>query len=211
MPYASTRFCDLTHAHVGAYRRAWRRHLERVLADFPPDLIHVHHVWLLGALVKDVAPEVPVVTHCHATGLRQMELCPHLRAEVCAGCARNDRFVVLTARHADALVDSARGCPRAWACVRRRPLGLHLACGLPARRGGVGRNPPLMPPGRCRGSITPGAWWPMADEIALCGPGAPDGLRFHSNVAPFRYAVRRAVWVMAVITAQPVGDVNPAR
>ena len=53
----------------------------------------------MGSLVKKVAPSVPVVSHCHATGLRQMELCPHLAAEVAGGCARNDRFVVLHEIH----------------------------------------------------------------------------------------------------------------
>jgi len=105
MPYASTRFCDMNDAQVHAYRRAWSRHLETLLAEFTPDVIHSHHVWLLSAVLKDLVPEIPVVTHCHATGLRQMVSCEHLRDAVCAGCARNDRFVVLTERHADALVD----------------------------------------------------------------------------------------------------------
>lgn len=105
MPYPSTRFSAMSGAQVSRYQDAWRRHLGRVVAGFQPDLIHSHHVWLLSALLRDVAPGVPVVTHCHATGLRQMELCPHLRETVCAGCARNHRFVALTARHARDLVE----------------------------------------------------------------------------------------------------------
>ena len=105
MPYPSSRFSALSPAQLDAYRAAWRRHLGRVIDRFRPDLIHGHHVWLLSALLKDVAPGVPVVTHCHATGLRQMSLCPHLADEVRAGCARNDRFTVIHAGHADALVE----------------------------------------------------------------------------------------------------------
>jgi glycosyltransferase involved in cell wall biosynthesis len=95
MPYPSSRFAALSQAQLAAYRGAWGAHLERVLADFEPDLIHSHHLWLLSSLVKDVAPTVPVVVHVHATGLRQMQLCPHLRDEVRRKLARNERFAVL--------------------------------------------------------------------------------------------------------------------
>ncbi|MCH8829279.1 MAG: glycosyltransferase family 4 protein, partial [Planctomycetes bacterium] len=95
MPYPSSRFSALTTGPLAAYRDGWRRHLADVLSRFSPDVIHTHHLWLLSAMVKDVAPDVPVVTHCHATGLRQRELCPHLADEVRRGCLRNDRFIVL--------------------------------------------------------------------------------------------------------------------
>jgi glycosyltransferase involved in cell wall biosynthesis len=103
MPYASTRFGAMSTAQLVAYRSAWRRHLELVIAAFRPDVIHSHHVWLVSSLLKDVGPSIPVVTHCHATGLRQMELVPALAPEVCRGCARNDAFVVLHRHHAEDL------------------------------------------------------------------------------------------------------------
>ena len=71
--------------------------------DFKPQIIHSHHIWLVSSLIKDLAPTTPVVTHCHATGLRQMELVPRLADEVRSGCARNDAFVVLHQGHADEL------------------------------------------------------------------------------------------------------------
>jgi alpha-maltose-1-phosphate synthase len=103
MPYPSSVWSAMTGAQLEAYRAAWRRHLGRVIAAAQPDVIHAHHVWLMSALLKDVAPEVPVVVQCHATGLRQLELCPHLADEVRAGSARNERFVVLHNGHAEQL------------------------------------------------------------------------------------------------------------
>jgi glycosyltransferase involved in cell wall biosynthesis len=94
MPYRSTVWSTMTEDQLRVYREAWTRHLETVIADFAPDLIHSHHVWLLSSLVKDVAPDTPIVTQCHSTGLRQAVLCPHLADEVRSGCARNERFVV---------------------------------------------------------------------------------------------------------------------
>jgi len=103
MPYPSTVFSALREQQLSAYRDSWRRHLEQVLPRCQPDLVHAHHVWILSAMLKDVAPDLPVVVQCHATGLRQMALCPHLARQVCRDSARNDQFTVLHRGHAEAL------------------------------------------------------------------------------------------------------------
>lgn len=105
MPYPSSRFADLGPERLALYREAWIAHLRPLVAAFEPQLIQSHHVWLVSALLKDVAPEVPVATQCHATGLRQMVLCPHLADGVRAGVARNDAFLVLQRDHARLLRD----------------------------------------------------------------------------------------------------------
>lgn len=100
MPYPSTRFSELTKNQISVYREAWADHLRSIVTDFTPDVIHSHHLWLMSALLKDIAPDIPVLTQCHATGIRQMELCPHLAEEVRSGCARIDAFAVLHEGHA---------------------------------------------------------------------------------------------------------------
>lgn len=104
MPYPSSVWSDLGEAELAAYRAAWRHRLAAVIDVFRPDVIHTNHVWLVSALLKDVAPGIPAVATCHATGLRQLELCPRLADEVIAGCRRLDRFCVLREDHRDALV-----------------------------------------------------------------------------------------------------------
>jgi glycosyltransferase involved in cell wall biosynthesis len=113
MPYPSSVWSRLGEAELAAYRQAWRSRLAAVIGAFRPDVIHTNHVWLVSALLKDVAPEVPAVATCHATGLRQLALCPHLADEVIAGCRRLDRFCVLREDHRDELtgrlgIDPAR-------------------------------------------------------------------------------------------------------
>ena len=103
MPYPSKVFSSMTDEEISAYLGAWRSHLAEVIGDFDPHIIHSHHVWLMSSLLKEVAPDTPVVTHCHATGLRQMELVPDLADEARTGCARNDAFVVLHQGHAGVL------------------------------------------------------------------------------------------------------------
>jgi len=136
MPYPSSRFADLSADQLDRYRRAWRRHLAGVVGEFRPAVIHAHHVWLVSALLKDAAPDVPVVTHCHATGLRQMCLCPHLADEVRRGCARNDAFVVLHDDHAREL-QAVLGVPP----ERIRVVGAGYRADIFAHRSDVPRIP----------------------------------------------------------------------
>jgi alpha-maltose-1-phosphate synthase len=103
MPYRSTRFSSMNERQIAVYKRSWRRLIRKVVAEVKPDLIQSHHVWMLGALLKDAAPGVPVVTYCHGTGLRQMALCPHLAKEVKEGCATHDGFLALHKDHAGKL------------------------------------------------------------------------------------------------------------
>lgn len=103
MPYPSSRFAELTEDQVSKYRTAWANHLQPTILNFRPDVIHSHHLWLMSALLKDLAPNTPVLTQCHATGIRQMELCPHLADQVREGCSNIDAFAVLHRGHADEL------------------------------------------------------------------------------------------------------------
>ncbi|MFH2005763.1 MAG: glycosyltransferase family 4 protein, partial [bacterium] len=112
MPYESTVFSAMTTAQLAAYRAAWRNHVQRALDDTQPDIIHSHHIWLLSALLRDLAPHTPIVTQCHATGFRQLALCPHLADEVRTGCARIDHFAVLHSEHAAQLAETLN-VPRA--------------------------------------------------------------------------------------------------
>ncbi len=95
MHYPSRRYSSLSAGELDRYQRAFAEHIARVAADFGPDLIHVHHMWLVSSALRDLLPNIPVVVHCHGTGLRQLALCPELAERVRAGSARNDRFLVL--------------------------------------------------------------------------------------------------------------------
>ena len=95
MPYASRRFSSLSTEELARYTDAWRHHLRQVIAEFKPDVIHVHHVWLVASLVKELAGDTRVVIHCHGTGLRQRVLCPHLAPQVAAGCSEADAVLAL--------------------------------------------------------------------------------------------------------------------
>jgi glycosyltransferase involved in cell wall biosynthesis len=99
MPYPSSIWSQLGADELEIYRQKWRSHLRQVIANFQPDLIHGNHIWLVTSLLPELAQGIPVVATCHATGLRQMELTPHLKEEVVSSCCHLDHVFALRTDH----------------------------------------------------------------------------------------------------------------
>ena len=97
MPYPSTRFIDLSAAEIDAYEAVFKRVLTDTVAEFHPDIIHTHHLWLVSSLVRRLFPHIPVVTSCHGTDLRQFQNCVHLRDKVLRGCRDLNAALALSA------------------------------------------------------------------------------------------------------------------
>jgi glycosyltransferase involved in cell wall biosynthesis len=106
MPYPSSRWSDLTEDQIRYYCQMFAIHVQYVIDETQPDLLYSHHIWLLSSILKSIAPSLPLVTHCHATGLRQMVLCPHLADRVRMGCCDIDQFVVLHDQHKAILTEA---------------------------------------------------------------------------------------------------------
>ena len=92
MPYPSCRFIDLGTKQIDAYHAAFDRRLQEAAAEFHPDLIHSHHLWLLSARVRRLFPGLPLVTSRHGTDLRQFRQCAHLRPHVAGAGYDETRF-----------------------------------------------------------------------------------------------------------------------
>jgi len=101
MPYPSTRFMDLGATELENYAKAFTWVLTETVKDFRPDLIHSHHLWLVSSLVRRLFPQIPVVTSCHGTDLRQFQNCPHLRERVLSGCRDLDAALALSGPQAE--------------------------------------------------------------------------------------------------------------
>ncbi len=98
MPYNSVRFCDLGPDELEEYELAFSVKLHKAVRNFNPDVIHTHHLWILTSLVRRLFPNIPVVTSCHGTDLRQFQNCPHLQCTVLEGCRGVDRVLALHER-----------------------------------------------------------------------------------------------------------------
>ncbi len=132
----------------------------------------------MSALVKDVAPDVPVVTQCHATGLRQMELCPDLADGVRRGCSRNDAFLVLHGDHptaADDRLGIASDRIHTVGAGYREDFFHARRAAVPnaSRPSSISAN--TAPPRACRGCSTPSSASPANDPVSglhVAGGGA---------------------------------------
>ena len=96
MPYPSVRYRDLTPQEIETYETVFSNALKETVKSFNPDVIHTHHLWLVSSLVRRLFPDIPVVTTCHGTDLRQFQNCPHLRDRVLKGCSRLDAAMALS-------------------------------------------------------------------------------------------------------------------
>ena len=86
MPYDSARFCALSIEELDAYEAAFSRRITEAVETFQPDIIHSHHLWIVSSLTCRLFPDIPMVTNCHGSDLRQFQNCPHLQARVLSGC-----------------------------------------------------------------------------------------------------------------------------
>ena len=86
MPYESSRFCDLSFEDLEEYENAFAGILGKAIEEFKPDIIHSHHLWIVSSLARQICPDIPMVTTCHGSDLRQFQNCPHLQERVLKGC-----------------------------------------------------------------------------------------------------------------------------
>jgi glycosyltransferase involved in cell wall biosynthesis len=117
MPYESTRFCDLSTQELDEYETAFTEKLENAVDSFAPDIIHSHHLWIISALARRLFPEIPLVTTCHGSDLRQFENCSHLQAVVLAGCRGINTVMALSQAQKNDIIRLYRFAPENVAVV----------------------------------------------------------------------------------------------
>ncbi|MBW2602600.1 MAG: glycosyltransferase family 4 protein [Deltaproteobacteria bacterium] len=96
MPYESTRFCDLSEEDLCEYEKAFSEILKNAVHKFKPDIIHSHHLWIVSSMARQLFPNIPMVTTCHGSDLRQFQNCPHLQERVLIGCREIDVVMALS-------------------------------------------------------------------------------------------------------------------
>lgn len=101
MPYESSRFYDLTPEQISTYTAVFTDAIKRAVVKFKPDIIHSHHLWLSSCAARVAAPNIPLVTSCHSTDIRQYLQCEHLRQQVKPHCQNIDRILALTHSQAE--------------------------------------------------------------------------------------------------------------
>jgi glycosyltransferase involved in cell wall biosynthesis len=102
MPYPTTVFSRMTEPQIEQYLLASRRVMGAVRAEFRPQLVHSHHLWLMTALARGIFDDVVMLATSHNAELRQMIKAPHLAGRVLPGVHAIDKVCVLTPQsHSD--------------------------------------------------------------------------------------------------------------
>ncbi|MDO5718178.1 MAG: glycosyltransferase family 4 protein [Tissierellia bacterium] len=96
MPYASTRYCDLTEEMQDIWNINFSQILHRALSEFKPDIIICHHLWMLTSLVIDKAVDKKVIGICHGTDIRQCEKNPELKEKYLKNINKLDHIFALS-------------------------------------------------------------------------------------------------------------------
>lgn len=104
MPYESTKFCNLSEEDLCEYEEAFTKSLQNAVARFKPDVIHSHHLWILSSITRQLFPDIPIVTSCHGSDLRQFQNCPHLQERVLKGCREIDVVLSLSKAQKDEII-----------------------------------------------------------------------------------------------------------
>jgi len=95
MPYQSTSYDELVGRSLELWENSFRRHLDRTVKSFKPDVIISHHLWLLTALVRESFPDIPVFAFSHGSDLRQMKNNRIHNMRVGKACRRLDGIFAL--------------------------------------------------------------------------------------------------------------------
>lgn len=96
MPYPSSVFSSLCEEDMRFYQEAFREKIKKALERFKPDILHTHHLWVVSALARSLAPDIPMVTTCHGTCLRQHHLCPGVGKTITPDLMKIDRVFALS-------------------------------------------------------------------------------------------------------------------
>jgi len=96
MPYKSRRFIDMTGKEIDDYKQSFKKIISDAADAFKPDIIHTNHLWIMSAVVRELFPDMPMVTSCHGTDLRQLKNCEHLKNKVIESCKKINRVIALS-------------------------------------------------------------------------------------------------------------------
>ncbi len=95
MPYKSTKYSELTEEMLKMWMKAFKLELEKAKL-FKPDIIIMHHLWILAALTRETFSSTPMIGICHGTELRQLCNTTKYSDYVMEGCKKIEAIAALS-------------------------------------------------------------------------------------------------------------------
>ena len=96
MPYENTLYKNMTDDMMEEWQKAFCKKLEVAKAEFKPDVIITHHLWILSSIVCDVFKDKKVIGVCHNTDIRQAEKNPEMKDKYVKNLGKLDKILALS-------------------------------------------------------------------------------------------------------------------
>ena len=96
MPYENTLYKNMTDDMMEEWQKVFRKKLEAAKAEFKPDVIITHHLWILSSIVCDVFKDKKVIGICHNTDIRQAEKNPEMKDKYVKNLGKLDKILALS-------------------------------------------------------------------------------------------------------------------
>lgn len=87
-------FGDLTEGERQEYTEVFRKKIDDLITTYKPDLIHVHHGWIIAAIVSEY--DIPYVITLHGTEYYAFDNFPAYREEALKGLKGAKKIMALT-------------------------------------------------------------------------------------------------------------------
>lgn len=95
MPYESTCYSDLDEGMIDRWSSAFKKKLVQARDTFAPDVVILHHLWMLTSLATEVFDSSFNIGICHNTDLRQAEKNPYLKSRYVTNIHSLDAILTL--------------------------------------------------------------------------------------------------------------------
>lgn len=100
MPYKSMRYADMTENQVNSFLHIFKSKIDYQIRSFCPDILHIHHLWLLVSLAGYY--HLPVFVTVHGSDIKLIETAGHLRNHVLKGIDSVAHFICVSSVFANA-------------------------------------------------------------------------------------------------------------
>ena len=111
MPYDSTRYSDMTDEMTEQFINAFRGVVRKVMKSFEPDVVICHHLYFLGAMIRELYPNVKMYGICHGSDLRQIKKNPWQREYIIEQICKFDGLFALH-REQKEQIEEFYGCDK---------------------------------------------------------------------------------------------------
>lgn len=78
MPYDNTTYSEMTDDMFDKWIKAFKEKLLLVKAEYSPDVIFAHHLWILSSVVVEIFPDSKIIGVFHNTDMRQAQMNPQI-------------------------------------------------------------------------------------------------------------------------------------